>query len=312
MFEQEKNMTDRKGRLILKGYQLMILFTVFVIGIAVTGIAGVGIKSIPGITEKASLMLTAAVQCGLAFVVPAWLTAKCTVKKPAEWLSINVKPRWKAIVGVLIVYALAMPAMNQLISWNESVHFPESLQWLEDTLRKSEDTAGAVSGKMLESMNMAWTLAAVAVIGILTGFSEEIFFRGALQKIFMEPGRSGWAIWGAAIIFSAIHFQFFGFVPRMIMGAFFGYILYWTRSLWIAAFAHALNNSIVVVFTALVDGGTMPAGVNSFGVSHTGEIPWDAITSAAATTIFLWKFRKYFFSTTHNVTYGKKSVRPFI
>lgn len=301
MFESDKNAADRKGMLMLKCYQLMILFAVFVIGIAVTGVAGIGIKSIPGITERASLMLVAVIQCGLAFVIPAWLMAKFSVKSPASWLSLNVRPGWKALAGVLIVYAIAMPAMNQLISWNESVHFPDSLQWLEDMLRKSEETAAAVSGRMMESMNLAWMLVAVVVIGVLTGFSEELFFRGALQKIFMMPGRSGLAIWCAAIIFSAIHFQFFGFVPRMLMGAFFGYILYWTGSLWVAVFAHALNNLMVVVFTAIADGGAVSVGVDSFGVASTGEIPWDAITSAAATAIFLWKFRKYFFaSPTHN------------
>ena len=295
MFESDKKVTDRKGMMMLKGYQLMILFSVFVIGIAVTGVAAIGIKAIPGLSERGVLMLTAVLQCGFAFVAPAWLAAKASVKSPASWLSLTVRPGWKALAGVVIVYLLAMPAMNQLISWNESVHFPESLQWLEETLRRSEETAAAVSGKMLDSMSVAWMLAAVAVIGVLTGFSEEIFFRGALQKIFMTPGRSAFAIWTAAVIFSAVHFQFFGFVPRVLMGAFFGYLLYWTGSLWVAVFAHALNNSIVVVFTALVDGGSVSSGVNSFGVAGAGEVPWDAITSAAATAIFLWKFRGFFF-----------------
>ena len=297
MFESDYKTADKRGIRLLKCYQLMILFSIFVVGIAVTGIAGLGIKSIPGISERASLMLTAMLQCVLAFIIPAWLTARLSVKNQLSWLSLNVRLSWKAIVGVLIVFAVAMPAMNQLISWNESIHFPQSLQWLEDMLRRSEESAGAVSGKMLDSMNVAWMLAGVAVIGVLTGFSEEIFFRGALQKIFMSPGHSGVAIWGAAIIFSAIHFQFFGFVPRMLMGAFFGYLLYWTGSLWVAVFAHALNNSIVVVCSMLADNGAASPTLDSLGVAAAGEVPWDAITSAAATAIFLWKFRKYFFST---------------
>jgi len=55
------------------------------------------------------------------------------------------------------------------------------------------------------------------------------------------------AIWTTAIIFSAIHFQFFGFLPRMLLGALFGYVLIYTGSIWMPVLAHFINNSVGVL-----------------------------------------------------------------
>ncbi len=299
MSDSDINIPDKRGLKALKGFQLMSLFGIFLIGLIVTGVAATGFQSIPGLSERMSLLLSAAVQCVLAFCVPAWLTGKFTTRDAAQWLSLKTVPHAKAFVGVIIVYVIALPAVNQIISWNESVHFPESMKWLEHSLRASEDAAQGVSDKILSSMNIWMMLAAVAVVGVLTGFSEEIFFRGALQNILTMPGRHAFAVWTAAIVFSAVHFQFFGFVPRLLMGVFFGYLLVWTGSLWTAVFAHAFNNSIVVVSVWLSSAGSV-IELENIGTTVGGVIPWGALTSAAATFLFFWKFRKFFFFQSPN------------
>ena len=86
------------------------------------------------------------------------------------------------------------------------------------------------------------------VIAVAAGITEEFLFGGALQRIIGK-----WTynhhiiIWSAAIIFSTFHMQFFGFLPRMLLGAYFGYLLYWTRNIWIPVFAHFVNNAIAVI-----------------------------------------------------------------
>lgn len=188
---------------------------------------------------------------------------------------------------------LALPFMNQLIEWNASMHLPQWASGLEETLRSWENSNQDITTRILDFKNAGGMLATVAVVGIATGFSEELFFRGALQGVFIHGGVSkGTAIWVAALIFSAIHFQFFGFVPRLLMGAMFGYLFYWSGSIWLPAFAHALNNSVVVIFSGI---GAFSTGVDSIGVSVGGEFPWAAIASGAATFLFLLRFRKYFF-----------------
>lgn len=296
MSEPSVNIPDRKGLIALKGLQLMMLFGFFAIGILLTGGAAMGLHAIPGVSERISLLLSAGIQCLLAFCLPAWLTGKLTTRDSFQWLDLKTLPSAKGLLGVVIVYILALPAMNQIISWNESIHFPDGLHGLEASLRASENAAREVGNNILADMNIWGMLAAVGIVGLLTGFSEEMFFRGGLQTIMTMPGRHTFAIWTSAIIFSAVHFQFFGFFPRVLMGVFFGYLLVWSGSLWLPVFAHALNNSIVV-FSVYLLGGTSIPEIDTIGIAQTGHFPWGALTSAAATFIFLRKFRGYFFKS---------------
>lgn len=275
--------------------RLLTLLTLFFFLLLVAAASGAAIALIPGIQEKTSLLLASAIQCLFAFCFPAWLTARFSSDSPNQFLSLTRKPGIKPYIGVLIVYLLALPAMNQLIAWNEAIHFPEWASGLEKTLREMEDNNGGVAIRLLSGNTFVEMIICVLIVGVLTGFSEEIFFRGALQKIFIESRISiNYAVWFAAIIFSAMHFQFFGFFPRLLMGAFFGYLVCWSGSLWPAVFAHALNNSIVVISVWIIgtpDGG----GIDSFGVADGSKFPIDALASALATLFFLHKFRKLFF-----------------
>ena len=191
------------------GFRLMVLFGVFFITLLSVAILSQAIPLIPGISERSAMFISSATQCLLAFCLPAWLTAKFASPVPSRWLYLDNAPTLKAIAGVIIVYVLALPAMNQIIEWNASIHFPQALHEVEETLRKWEESNNGITRKLLESSSIGGIITGVCIVGILTGFSEEIFFRGALQGIFVRS-RIGTAIsvWVAAIIFSAIHFQF--------------------------------------------------------------------------------------------------------
>ena len=88
----------------------------------------------------------------------------------------------------------------------------------------------------------------IVVIAVLASVTEEFIFRGALFSILRKSIRNPHVtIWLIAVIFSAIHFQFFGFLPRMLLGAYLGYLLYWTKNIWIPVTAHFLHNATAVV-----------------------------------------------------------------
>jgi len=81
----------------------------------------------------------------------------------------------------------------------------------------------------------------------MAGLTEELLFRGAILSAIREKIKNPHvAIWIVAFLFSAIHFQFYGFIPRLILGAFLGYLLFWSRSIWIPILVHFLNNTITV------------------------------------------------------------------
>lgn len=280
--------------------RLVVLFTLFFFFLLISGGIGALLSEIDIFSERVRLLGASVVQCLVAFCVPAWLTARFASSKPYRFTGLSERVNWRPFVGVILVFFLALPAMNQLILWNQNMHFPEFAQGLEQTLRSWEEMNGSVAEKLLSGNGVGGMIVCVLIVGVLTGFSEEIFFRGSMQRIFGETSIKNWmAVWSVALIFSAMHFQFFGFVPRVLMGVFFGYLFLWTGSLWPSVFAHALNNSIVVVAAWLAENNDIDT-LENFGVAEAGEWPVAAISSAIATFLFFKIFRKCFFFNSDN------------
>ena len=273
------------------GIRLLILFGSFVFLIVLSSIIGSAIRS-SGLNQRASLLLSSGIQCVLAFCLPAWLLGRYISDHPFRWLDMSRLPSLRAIVGVIIVYVISLPAMNVIIEWNANMHFPSSMAAIEEVFRGWEESNEAISRQLL-TLNSIWDfLASLLIVGVMAGISEEMFFRGAFQKIISESylGIIA-AIWIGAFVFSTFHFQFFGFIPRLLMGAFFGYLLYWTRNLWVAIFAHVLNNSIVVVWSAISSDNM--ANYENIGLEE--GFPILGFTSMILTIGFILLFKTYFF-----------------
>lgn len=274
------------------GMRLAVLFGSFFILLLFSSLLNVILNAFPLVNSRDNALLSSLFQSILAFCIPSLILAKFSSQHPLRWLKLAKTPQLKAIIGVIIVYFISMPAMEWLIEWNNNISLPESMKSLENTLREWEEANNAVSEMLLNAHGFIPVLTGLLIIGVATGFSEELFFRGGLQGIFVRSsiGKSA-AVWCTAIIFSALHFQFFGFIPRLLMGVFFGYILIWNDNLWIPIFAHILNNSFVVI-TAAVFGVSQISTIND-NIPYSGiYLP---IVSLAMTVMFFILFRKFFF-----------------
>ena len=285
------------------GMRLAVLFGSFFILLLLTSVLTTLINGLPLGGDRNHALISSAVQCILAFCLPAIILAKFSSDNWRNWLKLTKAPSLKAINGVILVYIISMPAMEWLIEWNSNLHLPASMASLEPTLRSWEESSQAISDTLLAAHGFIPVLVGVLVIGVLTGFSEELFFRGGLQGILTRSSiGTGTAVWLAALIFSAMHFQFFGFFPRLLMGVFFGYLLVWTQSIWVPMFAHILNNSIVVITSAL----TGQSEQNIWGEGNTINffgMPVYIIGSFVLTALFLMVCRDSFFKRS-----GKKSL----
>lgn len=182
------------------------------------------------------------------FLLPALGVAWTCSNNPKEYLWAGHIPGNKALLLTLISMFLLSPAISLTALLNKEMALPEFMAPIENWMRQQEATAEQLTGILLSGKSPFTLIFNLIVIAAAAGITEEFFFRGALQRIIC-----GWTrnhhliIWSAALLFSAFHIQFYGFLPRMLLGAYFGYLLYWGKNIWIPVFAHFVNNAFAVI-----------------------------------------------------------------
>lgn len=274
-------------RLLIVAGIFFLFFVITMIGLPLV-LYGLGGDS----SSREGLLLLGALQALVLFIAPSLVSARIISPRPFAYLRLDKAPGLFPLLGVVMGYLIALPALNQIIFWNQNLVFPDFLAPWGETLREMEDSANAASAVMLDVQSVGGMLINLLVIGLVTAFGEEMFFRGALQTTAASSGSPHTAIWVVALFFSAMHFQIFGFVPRLLIGAWFGYLLFWTRSLYVPVFAHFFNNGLVVVFAWL--NVAYGFSLDNIGVVEYG-FPMPAFVSAVATVVFLVYFRRFFF-----------------
>ncbi|MBQ4391446.1 MAG: CPBP family intramembrane metalloprotease [Paludibacteraceae bacterium] len=234
----------------------------------------------------------------LLFILPAFIIARWKSRQPVTWLQM-APPKWmnreQATWAVLIMVVL-QPAINLLGDLNSRIALPQFLSGMEAWMQKME-AANAATTDMLLSGSEPWQIIMnFLVVGVLAAFSEEMLFRGALQGWFsgrkdqspITNYQSHIGIWAAAILFSCMHLQFYGFIPRMLMGALFGYAMVWCGSLYIPMMMHMTNNVLVVLLNYIVlDKPDAKASIEAFG---TGTTWWVGLLSLALGTWMIYHF----------------------
>lgn len=264
-----------------------LLLLVFLLIICFIGAAGANYllgKVLAG-REAAALRIGAVVQDLLLFIVPAIATALVATRRPAALLCLQHRPSPLTYVLAAATMVAAIPALEGVIYWNANIDFSFLGSGMEQLLRSVEEASAQTMAVLLGDGSAASLAVNVLIVGIAAGFSEELLFRGTVQRLLRCAGLGPHAaIWVTAIVFSAVHMQFYGFVPRMLLGAFFGYLLYWSRSIWVPVFAHALNNTIYVVTAWL----HVRAGGSAVDTDPTLWPVAATILSAAITAVLLW------------------------
>lgn len=274
-------------------YKAIILcLCIFVLMLILAGILAPLAKGMFPSDSRDGILAANVVQNIVAFFGSALLTSFFVTTRPLAFLGLQGRLRGITVLNIFICFLLGFPFLNEIVYLNGQMHLPSWLSSVENWMRSLEDAATLQVNTLLGVSSFGALLVNILVIGVLTGFCEELFFRGALQKILGSHGvNRHLAIWIAACIFSLLHFQFFGFLPRLLLGAFFGYLLLWTGSIWASATAHALFNSITVVEVWLIGKGVNAGAVESFGVQTIG-FPWIALISLCLVLVYIYVQRR--------------------
>ncbi len=282
------NQIDDNGLMMTFGKRFGLFACIFLFCfIACAFIVGI-VTHISGGTSVAAMRIMTVVQDIVMFILPVIATTLLITRRPDDFLAINRCPRLMPVMLTLATVLVGMPAMNLLVYWNESISFPETLKGIEEWMRMSEETASAAIRLLLGGTSVFDLVLSVLIVGVLAGLSEELFFRGMLQKLFVtRPANIHFAIWATAFVFSAIHMQFYGFFPRLLLGAFFGYLVWWSGNLWLPIIAHAFNNTLVVVTQWMSEKGILASDMSEVGTTMSVTDMTLVVVSIVATVVLM-------------------------
>ncbi len=234
------------------------------------------------------------------YVMQGCATAIGLIATPAVYLSTrqrslgnlfaNRKVDFVPVLITIMVVIVFMGVNSIFIEWNAKVNFPEFAKGFEEWAREREDSLGELTAFLTTFGSGNEFVLALIVIAILPAIGEEIVFRGLIQNELRRAANVHVAIWFAAMLFSAIHFQFFGFVPRLLLGALFGYLYYWSGNLVLAIIAHFINNAASVTALYMYQRGSF-----DFNLESTESMPLNfVVMSALLTAGLLYYFYKYY------------------
>lgn len=221
-----------------------------------------------------AMKLVQAVGAGLGtFIITSLFAAFLFGKKISEYLNLNGRFRFLQFITVLLIMITGVPLINIMVDWNSHFSLPDFLAPVETWMRNSEQEAERITKAFVNVTFVQDLMLNLFVIAVLPALGEEFLFRGVIQKLFTEWFRNAHAgIWISAAVFSAIHIQFFGFIPRMMLGVCFGYMLLWSGSIWLPVIAHFFNNAAAVISAWYVfnhEGGFNP---DQLGVEEGGNM----------------------------------------
>jgi hypothetical protein len=220
------------------------------------------------------------------FVIPSLAYAYLENRNIGQYLKIDNRPSlFPLIIAILLIIA-AIPAINWMVTINEQMQLPGFMKNIEDWMRESENKTNLMTEAFLKVDTIGGLITNMLIIAFLAAIGEEFLFRGVVLRIFSDGLKNTHlAVLLSAILFSAMHMQFFGFLPRTILGILFGYIFIWTGSLWIPVILHFIFNGASVVVAYLYQKNLISTDFETFGVSGN---PFVISASFIFTILFLW------------------------
>lgn len=223
---------------------------------------------------------------GLAFWLGGWLFLRLVDKKTLQ-LSRQFSPEKLDRIWLVLPILIGFVLFNSLwVYLNMNLEFPESMRGLETLLREKEDQLMELTLYLTNFSGTGELLMGILVIGVLAGIGEEYLFRGILQpKLHHYTQNAHAGVWITAFIFSAIHFQFYGFLPRLMLGALFGYLYLYSGTLIFPVLAHILNNTFtlfLVYFNKLE--------LIEYDMENATDLHWEYVLIGLIVFMVSWKW----------------------
>jgi membrane protease YdiL (CAAX protease family) len=179
------------------------------------------------------------------FLIPTFVCARLFSTSTKKYLGFKGPSNGFYFLIAVVAMIVAIPLVNWLGELNKNVQFPDGI---EDWMKSSEADAAKTVNALLSKHTIKDLILNIIFIAGLAAVGEELLFRGMVQRLLIKMFRNPWpGIIIAALLFSAMHMQFYGFLPRFALGILLGAIYWYSGSLWTAMLAHFVYDALVIV-----------------------------------------------------------------
>ena len=247
--------------------RIFILAALLILGLIIGSVIGVIYPLVSGqdVMSLNSLRFMQISSQIFTFVLPPIIYAMLINENPKESLGIkNVSYHW-FIIGFVMMYAI-LPLNNVFAEWNAGLKLPESMSRIEELIKEMYESSAVVLEKLVNVNTFGGFVINLIMIAGLAALGEELLFRSIIQTSLIKTCKNAHVgIIIASAIFSFIHFDFYAFIPRLVLGMLLGYMFYYSRSIWVSMFMHFVNNATAVVIYYLNNIGVTNVDVETFG-----------------------------------------------
>jgi len=225
------------------------------------------------------------------FLIPAFLFSYLYVGDLFSYYQFRNQVRRVPLLLTILMIVAVVPFINYLAELNLKMEFP--IKSVDRFLRALESEGEVIMQAFTATRTMGGLLVNLFMIGILASVGEELIFRGLLQRLMYGMVKNiHVAVIITSILFSAFHFQFFSFLPRLILGLILGYLMFYGRSIWYPILAHFVNNTMGVIYYYFYARGSADDMLEEIGTSS--YIPIAAVISLL---IFVLLFVMWYYQT---------------
>jgi uncharacterized protein len=234
-----------------------------------------------------------------AFLIGSLIFIKFIDRGTLRWKQQLNNTKFNQSILIVPILLSFIVVNSVVIYWNMNLNFPDFMRGFEIYAQGKEAELMRITQYITDFDHVGEYLAGLLVIGILAGIGEEYLFRGILQpKIHQYTGNAHLGIWISAFIFSAIHFQFYGFLPRMLLGGLFGYLYLYSGSLIYPIAAHILNNGFTVTMVYFSKRGWV-----DYNIEDTDQLEWHIVLIGLV--IFVFSFKAFIDQSRNSPFNGK-------
>lgn len=225
----------------------------------------------------------------LFILLPALIFSKLIYKDVGKIIRLRI-PDWTEIILFVVGIGILTPLLQSyLYIQNYYIEVwakhSESINTLKSFFDSLNELVDKTYGNLLRASSIPELLLVVLVVAVVPAVSEEVMFRGFIQRSFEMKIKPFIAAFLTAVFFSLYHFNPYGLIPLAVLGFYFGFAAYTSKTLLIPVLLHFLNNFTAVMLYYIIGSEEL---IKSDVSAKSGEdLGFYTLVTIALTVVFI-------------------------